>query len=357
MKCAVPLLALLLAGCVTREDETLAPRELLPDPTFAQWFNLRGLGQPTDDGDVKGIFRSSAAKVGLPAWTLAQWASRHSLADPGCTRQTQLSKDRFQLVNPSKRVVVDSRRGELEMGLFASACYEHPRQKNEPWPHLLASAALTDTRYPADFCRVEQIKRLEVSMACRLTEFADKNTLADPDLHAAQFQLFLYVQNLTQGDDGFGDMLWFGVPVFDSRHPVKDETYQRDGGKPDASGKFIYSLPAKACQPQGQTFFKDGHIVADKDARWTTIRIDAAPWIVYAYKLARKNGYLAKTDLKDLYVSGLNFGWEMPGTYDAVMQVRGFSLVATPRLPPVQPQPSAAREDAQPPKQVPNLKP
>ena len=332
---------LLLAGCATRDGGPDAPRELLPDPTFAQWFNLRGLGQPDDDGGMKGVFRSSAAKVGAPAWTLGQWASKHSLADPSCTRQAQLSAGRFQIANPSKRVIVDSRRGELELGLFASACYERPRQKNEPWPHLLAEASLTDTRYPADACRVEQIKRLDVSMACRLTEFADKHPGADPDLHAAQFQLFLYVQNLTPGDDGFGDMLWFGIPIFDNRRPLKEETYQRDGGKPDASGKFIYSLPSKACLPHGQTFFKGGRVAADKDARWSTVRVDAAPWIVYAYKLARKNGYLPTTELKDLYVSGLNLGWEMPGTYDAVMQVRAFSLTATPHPPVPLPPPAA----------------
>ena len=62
------------------------------------------------------------------------------------------------------------------------------------------------------------------------------------------------------------------------------------------------------------------------------IHVDVAPWIAYAYKLARKNGYLATTDFQDLYVSGLNIGWEMPGTYDGVMRIRGFSLVATPKM-------------------------
>jgi hypothetical protein len=321
----------LLAGCASRPGAPDAPRELLPDPAFARWFSIRGLGLPTDDGGVKGVFVTSADKACTPDWTLAQWASKHSLADPACTRQTRLAKDRFQIANPSKRVIVNSRTGALELGLFASACYDRPRQKNEPWPHLLASTALTDTRYPEDTCRVGRLKRLDVSMECRLMEFADKNPGgADPDLHAAQFQLFLYVQNLTQGDDGFGDMLWFGMPVFDNRHPQKEETCQRDGGKPDASGKFIFSLPSKACLPDGQTFFKDGRVAADNGARWTQLRVDAAPWLVYAFKLARKNGYLAETDLKDLYVSGLNFGWEMPGAYDAVMQVRRFSLLATP---------------------------
>ena len=321
-----------LAGCATPPDNPASPRELLTDPTFSKWMEIRGLGQTDDDRGVKGVFRT-AGKVGSPAWSIAQWASKHSLADASATTQTQPGKQRFAITNPSKRIEVDCSRGEIALGLTASACYDHPRQPNEPWPHLLIETSLTDTRYPSRLCRVADMARLDLALSCRLDAFADKHADADPHLHAAQFQLFLIVQNLNVESLGYGDLLWFGVPVFDNRYPVREESYQRDGGKPDASGKFIYSLPSKACLPDGQAFFKDGRVAAGEDARWTRIRINAAPWIVYAYRLARQQGYLAKTELHDLYVSGLNFGWEMPGTYDAAMQVRGFSIVATP-LPP-----------------------
>lgn len=316
---------LLLAGCVTQEPARDA-RELLPDPTFSQWFSIRGLGQPWDDGGVQGVFRCSPEKIGSPVWTLAQWASRHNLADPAVTHQTQLGAHRFQIANPSKRVIVDTRRSEVELALSASACYDRPRQRNEPWPHLLVSTALTDTRYPHDNCRIETLKRLDVTMQCRLTEFADHQPAADPSLHAAQFQLFLYVQNLNTESPGYGDMLWFGLPIFDNRHPASNERYQRDGGKPDASNKFIYMMPSEACQPHGATFFKHGQITASASGDWTTIRADVLPWMLRAYELARQGGYLANTEIADLYVSGLNFGWEMPGSYDAAMQVRGFSI-------------------------------
>jgi hypothetical protein len=316
---------LLLAGCVT-QDPARDTQELLPDPTFSQWFSIQGLGQPWDDGKPQGVFRSTPDKVGAPVWTLAQWASKHNLADSAVTRQTQLGSHRFQIANPSKRVTVDTRRGELELAIFASACYERPRQKNEPWPHLLVSTSLTDARHPEARCRVEAMKRLDVSMDCRLAEFADRHPGAAPSLHAAQFQLFLYVQNLNTESPGYGDMLWFGLPIFDNRRAASDEHYQRDGGKPDASNKFIYMVPSGACQPQGTAFFKKGSIAAAPDAGWTAIRADVLPWMLRAYTLARKGGYLATTEPADLYVSGLNFGWEMPGTYDAAMQVRGFSI-------------------------------
>ena len=316
----------LLAGCAT-QDIARDAQELLPDPTFSQWISIRGLGQPWDDGNTKGVFRTTAEQSAAPVWRIGQWASKHSLADPAVTRQTQLNKHRFLIENPSKRVIVDSRRGEFELGITASACYDRPRQANEPWPHLLVETALTDKRYPGASYRVETMRRLDVAMDCRLTGFKDNHPEgAKPSLHAAQFQLFLYVQNLNTESPGYGDMLWFGIPIFDNRRPASDEHYQRDGGKPDASGKFIYILPTNASQPKGSTIFKDGKIVAAPNADWMDIRVDALPWIHRAYELARKGGYFPQTEFTDLYVSGLNLGWEMPGIYDATMQVRGFSI-------------------------------
>jgi hypothetical protein len=268
--------------------------------------------------------------VGAPFWTLAQWASKDNLADRAVTHQRQLDADRFEIVNSSKRVAVDCRRGEVELGLFASACYEHSRRTGESWPHLLMSASLTDVRYPARICHIAELQRLTVALDCRLERFADKQPDADPHRHAAQFQLFLYVQNLTPGDDGFGDMLWFGIPIFDNRYPLQGEHYQRDGGKADASGKFIYSMPSDACLADGNGFIRNNRLLAGDDARWIGIRADVLPYILRAYTLARTNGYLTKTDPGDLYVSGLNIGWEMPGAYDGTMRIRKFSVRATP---------------------------
>ena len=317
----------LLAGCVTQD----LPRdvgELLPDPTFSQWFHIKGLGQPWDDGKPQGIFRSSAELLGTPVWGLAQWAAPPSLADPAATRQYRSGADTFVISNASKRVTVDSRRGEIELAVSASACHERPRRRNEPWPHLLAEAPLTDKRHPSEACRVEAMTRLDVSLDCCLAAFEDRHPDANPSLHAAQFQLFLYVQNLNTESPGYGDMLWFGIPVFDNRRPgAPGEHYQRDGGKPDASSKFIYAMPASACQPNGNTFFKNGAPAASP--AWTAIRADVLPFIRRACTLAREGGYLAATDPADLYVSGLNIGWEMPGTYDAAMRIRRFSISRT----------------------------
>lgn len=37
-------------------------------------------------------------------------------------------------------------------------------------------------------------------------------------------------------------------------------------------------------------------------------------------------GYFKDTDWEDLEITGMNFGWEIPGTFDAAVSIRNISL-------------------------------
>jgi hypothetical protein len=320
------VLGTLLCGCAT--PKYIPDRNLIEDPHFTNWFSIRGVGGEIDDGKVQGVFPSSRESLGKPSWRIAQWGSKYNFADPAVTVKRELSKHVFQLENRSKRFTVDSRRGVVEMGLFASACYERPRSGGEYWPHLLISCPLTDTQAPGGHCRVENIKTLTLNLDCQLLHYEDKHPGADPALHAAQCLLHVVVQNLTRDDDGYGDMLWFGVPIFDNRREIIAEHFSRDGGKPDASGKFIFNMAHEALRPVNSTFYQEGQIVAGEQAPTIPTRADLIPWIQYAFQLARRNGFMQTTSYRDLHVSAVNLGWEMPGTYDATMRVSNLALIA-----------------------------
>ena len=321
----INLLLLLICGCAT--TKYLPDRNLVEDPKFENWFNIRGLGGDVDDGQNQAVFPSSE-RIGQPLWSIAQWGSKYNFADPKVTEKKQLSKHSFQLRNKSKRFTVDSQKGEIEMGLFASACYNKPRVKGEYWPHLLISTQFTGVRNPSGFCKVENIETLKLNLSCKLLSFNDNHPNPDPDLHAAQFLLHIYIQNLTKDDDGYGDMLWFGIPIFDNRHEVSEEHFSQDSGKPDASGKFIFTMAHKAVRSEATTFFKNGIVAAGKESPLISTEVELIPWIHYAFQLARKNGFLKTTSFRDLHISGMNLGWEMPGTYDGVMRVSDLSLTA-----------------------------
>ena len=43
---------------------------------------------------------------------------------------------------------------------------------------------------------------------------------------------------------------------------------------------------------------------------------------------AVKRGYLAGSNLGDYGIMGINMGWELPGTFDASMQIRDLGILA-----------------------------
>jgi hypothetical protein len=107
------------------------------------------------------------------------------------------------------------------------------------------------------------------------------------------------------------------VPFYDNRHEVPPAYMAKDVGKSDATGKFIYTVAGRAV---GVTPLTDG--------RWLTVRANLLPHIKSGQREAVKRGYLKTADEHDYAVVNMNLGWEMPGTFDAAMQVRDLRIRA-----------------------------
>jgi len=45
-----------------------------------------------------------------------------------------------------------------------------------------------------------------------------------------------------------------------------------------------------------------------------------------AIKAMKERGAFTDSEVNDFTVNGMNFGWELPGTFDVVGQFRDFSL-------------------------------
>ena len=92
-----------------------------------------------------------------------------------------------------------------------------------------------------------------------------------------------------------------------------------DGGKADATGKFI-------CTIEGKRFF-DGDT---GDGAWHTIDCDLLPLMREALTASQTKGFLEATAFEDLVLTSFNLGWEVPGTYDCAITLKGLSLTAEP---------------------------
>ena len=72
------------------------------------------------------------------------------------------------------------------------------------------------------------------------------------------------------------------------------------------------------------------HINAEhlKGNKWAEIDADLLPYIKAGLEEAVKRGYLASSNLGDYGIMAINMGWELPGTFDASMQIRDLGILA-----------------------------
>jgi hypothetical protein len=283
-----------------------ATRELIRDPHFRIGFQLiePKPGQRVAYGRLVGVSREAE-----PAWDLDQWSSRFPLAaepptipKPGVRRWTTAGK-----------AVVCGESGTAEADLClavnASAEYEQrARKSGEPWVHLLVEQRFADPPSLA----VLTSARLRLQARLLRSEFHRTDDYS-PGLHAAQFQMFLMLQNQNRESAGFGQLVWFGVPLYDDRSRFPKEHKAQDTG---GTAMFIFT-------PGGEVFSdRSAH-----DREWIRVDQELRPLFLEALETAWQRGFLVESrNLADYRITGMNLGWEVPGLFDVEMQVRDLSL-------------------------------
>ncbi len=283
-------------------------RELIQDPHFQRGFILWNPkpGKHVRDGELKG-FDASAT----PIWGLSQWNSKVPLDTASLNIDGTLVYS-----NSAKAVTIGAlgtARADLSMAVNAGAEYGVHARKSaaEPWVHLLVEQEFEP---PA---RLENLSAVKVHVEARLlhSRLVQEKDYT-PGLHAAQFQIFFTLQNRNRQSPGYGDLVWFGVPIYDNRARFPNAFKEQDFG---GTAKFIFT-------PGGKTFTS----TSAHDGNWVVIDQDLLPLMHEALKTAWARGFLkdSKT-LSDYTIGGMNMGWELPGTFDVAMQIRNLSFKTT----------------------------
>ena len=239
-----------------------------------------------------------------PIWQLCQWSSRYDLAGAEATAQG----DEIIFANEGKRVT-RAKDGTLTLGLTTSREYDHPRRADEPWIHLLVQQ---DFDSPP---RIAEIGALHFGMELRIDHCHNRMGEAfDETLHTAQAPFYLMVRNLNKESKDYGLGLWVGIPTFDYRYQrlADKETVHWDVG----TATYIYTIPPR-------TVWGDVNL---GDGKWHKADKDILPMVQRAVEAMREKGSFTDSRWEDLAITGMNFGWEIPGTFDAELKMRGLSL-------------------------------
>ena len=294
----------------------------MQDPTFKNGF--RALGLDASDGGANGrtIFNPLGGN-GRQYWNLASWASRYAFGDMNYTKLEKLGNGVFRYVNPTKEFTFDTNTGAMVFTGITSKCYDAPRTGSEPWFHLLIEQSFRT----AD-SKVSELAKVQLSLSNRLTMFKDNMGSAfNPNAHAAQFLMYLMVSNRDSSSSDYNRYIWFGIPLFDNRYEWLDSSAMLDQGTMSlmvgVGTRVLYEENGK------NNCWKNGKINASSNAEWSSFSIDLLPKIKSALETAHYKGYLTNTTVDQLYITGMNMGWEIPGSYDATMEVKDFSIMVT----------------------------
>ncbi len=244
-----------------------------------------------------------------PVWRLAQWYSKYDLAD---TPLTEEHDGGLAYINEGKKIILFPDHS-LWLEVDAGMEYDSARVNGQPWPHLLIAQDFHDISP-----NVGETDRLEFTMKIKIEKCENKMAPGtyDPAIHTAQSPFYFILVNDNKKSEDYGQRIWFGLPSYDYRYLIlrDHEVVIWDIG----TGMYIYDVPE--AKIWGNVSLHDG--------RWHKTKINLKPLILRALEAMREKGLFRNTVPGDLKITGMNFGWEVPGTFNAALRVMGISLLS-----------------------------
>jgi hypothetical protein len=304
------LLCSLLLADISRADAL----ELVTDPHFEKGVRVYDMkpGALVPVGSLRPP--KNAAE---PVWGLAQWGSRYNILD---APPETMPSGAVRFANAAKALVFGagcSEDSDIVLEVDSRPEYENTaRRPDQPWVHLLLDQRIAEPGGVGPGCPpLAELRALRLSVKARLLT-AERFEVEGYSraIHAAQFQIFLTVQNLNENSSHFGDYLWLGVPMYDDRWPMPPRAVSGDPG----TGKLIYTEAAEKFASKSM-----------HSGEWVSFEGDVLPSALAALEEACRRGFLAGSrNLADYRIGGINIGWEVPGLHHVAIQVRGVGLEA-----------------------------
>lgn len=306
-------------------------KELLGDLNFSQGFKVTLFHSNSSNGQIAGTLdHGGDAASGDPIWTLAQWGCTHNMAEATFTRDGSV----LTYEDGGKKLSFDvTETGSVTLGIKGSTEYTLDEDGNirertdatENWPHILIEQSIGhDISAEAEHLYMEVEYRVT---ACE--SLVDREIYPeDPELNAAQFQWFITLTDTDESSESFGQSMWFGFSMFDTRAlggtPSGLASY--DGGKEDSTGLFIYMPSLTQVAANAEVTDSEVTVPTAVIGENRKVKIDILPWLSQALKTARQYGALTGASVEHLRIGSTNIGWELPGNYDAEVVISYLNI-------------------------------
>lgn len=303
--------------------------QLIEDTEFRKGFSI--IGQDTRPEGSILLYGADEARedtgAEAPVWMIAQWNSGRSLYKDRADSAPEVLTE-----GVAKTVSLDPETRAVSLRLNTIPLYNGKGGETSSWPHLLLEQYLSIDASEAGTKRMEYYScsadRIILSLDIRMTSFEFVDI---PGVNAAQFLSYYYIKSKT-GDD----FVWFGAPLFDNR----GETGIYWAVDTAGSDRMIYSISSRdtyknsagsmlssSDEPRLWTGDPKTSDPVYGEEGWIHVEVDLKPHIEEMFRrgLAEGTFKYAKT-LDDLYISGMNIGFETIGSFDITVEIRAMRL-------------------------------
>ncbi len=305
----------------TGGEENQEPEEIevsfLNDRSYKNGFGVMGMTTDTGRNNL-GYFTYGgtvdAAKNSV--WQLAQWAGLSDLAKNYV--ETKQADGTYDYKAGGKYVGVNPDTGVLTLGIDATKEYTHTRQPNENWVHNLIEQHFNTSMNINDCEHIYAKMKFTIDFCDNETPLSEFN----PDVHNAQLLWYITVTNRpeqtfydtatqTWSQGRNGDFIWFGVPLWHANGLKVDEGCSYDKG----TGQFIYGM-------DNSWYLNVPIEIGDTQE----FKVDILPYMRSALENCQSQGGMKNCNYSNLYLNYMNFGWEVPGTFNCQATIDYFDI-------------------------------
>lgn len=254
-------------------------------------------------------------------WTMCQWWTPYNFVNATYSKngETHIYE------NESRRLEVNPGEGSLHMELNADMEYEEkfggPRDPAASWSHFLIQQ-----NFPSELVKSPStFEDLYVEMDVTIEESTYLGEGQPLGAECAQLLFYFCLFNRVPADSNpeevgvNGTGMWFGVPIYDSRYDYVDRYIGGDTGFVGSTNRMIYSIPSQSYMGRGPVEMNHTY----------KIRIDVLDLLKEAFIYGVKNDYLPNCLWNNLYLTYMNFGWELPGQYKVSSTLSNLDIHAT----------------------------
>ena len=254
-------------------------------------------------------------------WTMCQWWTPYNFVNATYSK----NGDTHVYENESRRLEVNPNEGSLHMELNADMEYEEkfggPRDPAASWSHFLIQQ-----NFPSELVKSPSTSAdLYVEMDVTIEESTYLGEGQPLGAECAQLLFYFCLFNRVPADSNpeevgvNGTGMWFGVPIYDSRYDYVDRYIGGDTGFVGSTNRMIYSIPSQSYMGRGPVEMNHTY----------KIRIDVLDLLKEAFIYGVKNDYLPNCLWNNLYLTYMNFGWELPGQYKVSSTLSNLDIHAT----------------------------